>query len=82
MGFNGSHHMGFSDGYLFVISFIVVLLDIIYPDSSKAVETIIKLFTLSSQIGRVEIIVISIAIIVLVRNLPIFIKEIKGMIND
>lgn len=52
----------------------VFLFYIIFPSSSSAIEVVTKLYKLSLEQGRIEILPPAIAIFFLARNLPIFVK--------
>ncbi|MCY4223645.1 MAG: hypothetical protein OXF06_02305 [Bacteroidetes bacterium] len=67
---------------LTVIALLILLYDIIFPKSSHALETIIELFTISAGMGKIELVAIAIAVFVLARNLPIFVRGIHRMFTD
>lgn len=68
---------------LFVlVVFGTLLADIWFPDSSEMLETIFKLFKFSLENGKIEITASAIALYVLARNLPVFIRQFKKMLDD
>ncbi len=65
-----------------LLVFGTILADVWFPDSSELLETIFKLFKLSLENGKIEITASAIALYVLARNLPVFIKQLKKMLDD
>ena len=60
----------------------VFLVDIILPSSSSAIEIVTKLYKLSLEQGRIEILAPAVAIFFLARNLPIFVKGMKRLFDN
>ncbi len=58
------------------------LIDIGWPESNEAIETIKEIYTLSLEQGKTGILVLSIAIILLARNIPILVRALKKMFRD
>lgn len=74
--------------YSLAIKILIILLgtafliDIIWPHSNSTIEIVSELYRLSLEQGRMEILVPAVAILFLVRNLPIFLKGAKRMFDD
>lgn len=67
---------------LIIVLGCVFLVDIIFPNSSSAIEIVTKLYKLSLEQGRIEILAPAIAIFFLARNLPVFVKGMRRMFKN